>query len=39
MDEPSDHNIVIAHLKGVKETNHFNLGIESRYCLSHVRDL
>ncbi len=40
-DEPSDHNIVIAHLKGcaMKQTNHFNLGIESRWCLNHVRDL
>ncbi len=37
----SDHNIVIAHLKGwgIKQTNHFNLGIESRWCLNHVRDL
>ncbi len=28
-DEPSDHNIVIAHLKcwGMKQTNNFNLGI------------
>ncbi len=36
-DEPSDHNIVIAHLKGwgMKQTNHFNLGIESRWCLNH----
>ncbi len=37
----SDLNIVIAHLKGwgMKQTNHFNLGIESRWCLNHVRDL
>ncbi len=40
-DEPSDHNIEIAHLKGwgIKQPNHFNLGIESRWCLNHVRDL
>ncbi len=25
--------------RGMKQTNHFNLGIESRWCLNHVHDL
>ncbi len=34
-------NQTVAHLKGwgMKQTNHFHLGIESRWYLNHVRDL